>query len=113
MLSLQAAYALESDAEFQGRAIVAFKVVAHEVLAESPDTPNYDLRVNHANLILQRPASTILGYVGGVIASPAIQQSDGATITDDQILEGVRQVWDNLIGLAPRGLITRPLGASQ
>lgn len=107
MLSLQASYELESDPTFQGRAVVAFNVVAHEVLAEPPNTPNYALRINHANAILQRPASKVVEYIGGIIASPAIQASTG-DITDAQLLDGVRQVWATLIGIVPQNSTLPP-----
>lgn len=104
MLSLQLSNDISVDPAFQGRTVMAFNIVAHEVLLEPATAENYELRVNHANAILQRPASRILEYVGSVVSSPSIQSTSATTpdgVTDAEILEGVRQVWNGLIGIAP------------
>lgn len=102
MLPLSVSLAFSEDEDLQGRIRIAFNVIAHEVILEDPDTENHITRVSHANTTLQWKPDTTLKFVDSVLSSPAIQNSnttDPASITDEQILEGVRQIWNSLIGI--------------
>lgn len=104
MLPLSLSVSLSKDEDFIERVVAGFNVVAHEVLNENSEVDHAPLRSNHANMILQVPANTIRNYVDGVIGSPTIQNSNptnSSDITDEQILDGIRSVWNGLIGISP------------
>jgi hypothetical protein len=103
MLPLSASVEMAKNEALKERINMAFNIIAHEMILESSDTEHHILRHNHANMILQLQKERIDAFVEGIFAAPAIQNSfvtSPEQITDEQILESVRQVWNSLIGIS-------------
>ncbi|MER7759481.1 hypothetical protein [Streptomyces sp. NPDC097619] len=104
---------LTHDPVFIARVRAAVTRIAREVLSEPADTPGHPLRTGLARSVLNPADSTTPGLAPSIAADPNISAAaaaaplpiDGgaaeARITDEQILDAVRQAWDLTAGVGP------------
>ncbi|MFB6505605.1 hypothetical protein ACFC07_22060 [Streptomyces sp. NPDC056099] len=90
---------------------MAIALVAQEVFAEDPSTPGYPLRWNLARTALSPTAEQAGGMMTGLVLSPPLLAAAASTgsadsavmaaaITDEQIIEAVRQGWNAVSGVS-------------
>lgn len=111
-LSLSTICALACEPSLLPRVRMAIAIVAQEVFAESSTTTGYPLRWNLAKSILSPTEAQTASMIVGIVCSPPMLaaaagtgSTDPATmaaaITDDQILDAIRQGWDAVAGVSP------------
>ena len=111
-LPLTAVCGLACEPTLLPRVRMAIAVVAQEVFAESPDTPGYPMRWNLSKTVLSPTEAQAAQMMVGIVASPPVLAAAAATgvtdpagmaeaITDDQILNAIRQGWNAVSGVSP------------
>jgi hypothetical protein len=91
---------------------MAIAVIAQEVLTEPSTTPGYPLRWNLAKTVLSPTEAQAASMMVGLVVSPnllaaaaAAHTTDpvtmAAAITDEQLLDAVRQGWSAVAGVVP------------
>ena len=101
-MDLRKQYDVATDNTFNQRVAMALYTVAREMVYEDLDTPAHPLRVRFAQGILTADVTNFTRYASMVMANPAIatppQGTSAANITDTQILEAIREMWNPLAG---------------
>ncbi|WP_328333313.1 MULTISPECIES: hypothetical protein [unclassified Streptomyces] len=111
-LSLAAMCDLACETSLLPRVRMAIAVIAQEVFREDPATPGYPLRWNVARTALSPSTDQAAQMAPGLIVAPALlaaAASAGSSapaamagaITDEQILDAIRQGWNAVAGVSP------------
>ncbi|CAM5667553.1 hypothetical protein [Streptomyces griseomycini] len=104
--------ALAREPSLLPRVRMAIAVVAQEVFAEDPATPGHTMRWNFSKTVLYptdvQAAATLVGLVASqpmldaVAATGATDApSIAAALTDEQLLDAIRQGWNTSAGVSP------------
>ena len=103
---------LARDSSLLPRVRMAVAMVAQEVFAEDPSTPGYAMRWNFCKTVLyptdMQAGATLVGLVvsqpilAAIAATGAADApSIAAALTDEQLLDAVRQGWNTSAGVSP------------
>ncbi|MCX5182663.1 hypothetical protein [Streptomyces sp. NBC_00268] len=103
---------LACEASLLPRVRMAIAVVAQEVFAEDGSAPGYPLRWNLAKTVLSPTQAQAASMMVALVVSPDLLaaaagagSTDPATmaaaITDEQILDAIRQGWNAVAGVNP------------
>ena len=103
---------LACEASLLPRVRMAIAVIAQEVFAEDGSTPGYPLRWNLAKTVLSPTQAQAASMMVALVVSPdllaaaaGVGSPDPATmaaaITDEQILDAIRQGWNAVAGVNP------------
>lgn len=111
-LSLAAMCDLACEPSLLPRLRMAIAVIAQEVFREDPATPGYPLRWNLARTALSPSTEQAAQMAPSLLVTPALLAAASsaaspappamaAAITDEQILDAIRQGWNVLAGVSP------------
>ncbi|MFZ3557224.1 hypothetical protein [Streptomyces sp. BH055] len=111
-LPLSAICTLASEPTLLPRIRMAIAIIAQEVFAEDPTTPGYPLRWNLAKTALTPSEAQATQMATGLVVFPSLLQAAAtagstsgpemaAAITDEQLLDAIRQGWSTVAGVAP------------
>ncbi|WP_234021904.1 MULTISPECIES: hypothetical protein [unclassified Streptomyces] len=98
---------------------MAIALVAQEVFVEDPQTPGYPLRWNLAKTVLSPTESQAAAMMVGLVVTPPLLAAAAATgasdavgmaaaITDEQIVDAIRQGWNAVSGVSPSAVAAEP-----
>lgn len=106
MATLDDGAKIVADNVFQRRVGMAVYFVARQILLEAPTTPDHELRMRTAQQIMASPIENVLKYAALVVTNEAIASKPSAvlgtgqaSISDQEILAAVREVWNPLSGV--------------
>ncbi|MGI5337648.1 hypothetical protein ACQEVS_09755 [Streptomyces sp. CA-181903] len=105
-------HVLATHPTFQARVRMAFSHVARDVCAEDPTTAGHDLRYALARTAVNPSDLTSPGYASAIATNPAVAaaaqtaydgtpDSTDSGVSDELIVQAVRQVWNVLCGWVP------------
>jgi hypothetical protein len=101
---------------------MAIAIVAQEVFVEDPGTPGYPLRWNLAKTVLSPTDAQAASMMVGLVVTPPLLAAAAATgaadvaavaagISDEQIIDGIRQGWNAVSGVSPSVVAVAPPAA--